>query len=245
MTENLPEKPDRKDNKKQHEDQTGLTKLWKDVAGMDQAPSASERHNYYIQTGAVWLAFKDIVSKNEKLSHYRTNIAFNMSSGVGWDIKKGTVPFYYPPGESNIHPFDFYVPVDHVIEQMEYADRFALNLERMVHGKRPKKNPSQNKYQEGFLSKLTFKIFHLDPYKTSKIQKLIKHLNPTMSYEEKYLELGKMLVEALRQNKDLIKHKSELDKSNWTHYDPDSGQPSPFYLSANEMGASFDFTMRK
>lgn len=244
MAKNLPAKPDGEDNKAaEHEDQTGLTALWQDVAGTDQAPSASERHNYYIQTGAVWLAFKDIVRQNEELARYRTNIAFSLSSGAGWDIKQGRTPFYYPPGQDNIHPFDFYVPVDHVIDSLEKADRFSLNIERTVHGDLfDKKSTSDSKALE-FIGKCLAKVFNWKP--VPEMEELRKRFNPTLSYDEKYLELGKMLVQAVRENKDLIKHKDELDAGNWKRYDPASGKPSPFYLSADEMGASFDFTMRK
>ncbi len=237
------------DNKPQDktQDETGLTTLWQEIANAPSAPEAAERANYYIQTGAVWLTFKKLVKEDPQLERYAANIAFNLSSGAGWDIKNGKVPYYYPEGEKSVHPFDFFVPVDHVIASLEKSDRFALGIERALN-----KGRNRSYYDEGItaepktalgklFNKLVGKLLGVEPEAGSGSKKVVRHL----SYEEKYLALGKMMVVALRDNKEHIRHKKDLDASNWKRYDPASGKPSPFYLSAEEHGASFDFTMRR
>lgn len=187
----------------------------------------------YVSLGTFYHILRgDELKEHTDVQRYMSNMIFNLSSGAGWDIQKDKIEFIYSTDDDLVHPLDVYMPLDYVLERLENSVNFSLNISTvMQRARRERENEGQSlffKALKGMLSKWFGDAVQEDVVDTPR--------------ERLYQVMAEAVISAQH---DMHSREQLLADRNFAYYNPDSGAENPLFLSTQEIGASFDFVMRR
>lgn len=194
--------------------------------------------NGFVRMGDIWPHIHEGIKEDTVISRYFGNAAFSLSSSIGWDIREGDTSFFYPANAETLHPFAAYVPVSYVVEKMENASNFTVGINDFLSQARGQRHRSSPDWWDTLKGKLS-----------SLFGQEAKAEQPKPRDDRRsrlYHVMAKALLaaEADMIAKDVM-NDIFVEGQGYKFYDAATSSQPPFFLSADEKGASFDFVLRR